>query len=139
MSTKNHLAQNEIILTRRAALRTLAASAIAILALSTNPNALASEVEISPGRPPAWPDPARTAVIDKWRHELDRAITTLENLWGFLGEARALPPNQVDRVRFLELESVVLEELDRLPPALKSTDFSELASALTGQSSNGES
>lgn len=94
-----------------------------------------SMLEPIPDAPPAFGPAERTATIDRWRNELDQAIVALESLWGFLGEARALPADQVNGFRFFDLEEEAFKRLNGLASALEMAAFEDLIEALTGKPS----
>ncbi|MCL4295692.1 MAG: hypothetical protein KJ077_08190 [Anaerolineae bacterium] len=90
----------------------------ALLALVEAESAQAGAVfdpDFFPGLAPAYPDPARTAILDRWLDLVEQSLQKLELFWELLAEARSLPPSEVDVKRFhqaLEQAKEAIESLD---------------------------
>jgi hypothetical protein len=93
-----------------------------------------SDLEPVPDAPAPFGPADRTAVIDEWRARLDKAIVALESLWGYLGEARGLPAEQVDGVRFFDEQQRCFDQVEELFDAMAIADFEDLIEALSGKS-----
>jgi len=90
--------------------------------------------EYAPIQPPPFGPAERTAAIDAAARLVDETIVTLEKFWGFLLDARALPPEQVDGGKWLALENEAIEAEYRLDNAIQSTEVFEAAiEAATGK------
>lgn len=93
------------------------------------------EIEYAPTLPPAYGPAARTGIIDKWISRLDETLITLEKYYGFLIDARGLPPGQVDGVKLVNLENDVHAICDHLVGCIDCDYEHDLISAATGRSS----
>lgn len=99
----------------------LAAPVATVSALATAAaleSSSADECELLPTAPPPFGPPERTAIIDDWRARIDSTIVALEKFWGYLGEARALPTDQVDGVQLFDLQVNAEIAMDKLEDAL---------------------
>lgn len=92
-------------------------------------------VEASADSAPAYGPAERTQTIDYWRGQIDRTIVALESLWSFLGEARALPPAEVDGRKLLDLENRAMDLMDSLEIETRKAGFDAVYRAATGYSS----
>ena len=96
------------ILPRRVFLGQLSQSLTA-LSLAAIPTPIEAQPEISEEQalahlgaepvgppPPPYPDPERTAIIDRWIAQVDETLIALDKLWDFLHEARATAPADLE-------------------------------------------
>jgi hypothetical protein len=74
---------------------------------------------------PAYGPPARTAAIDAWYWRIDSVIVTLERLWGAIGEARTLPPSEVDGAKINDLECTAIRAMEALISSIDHSDLDE--------------
>lgn len=95
----------------------------------------ADSIEYAPTLPPPYGPAERTAIIDKWISRLDEVLITLEKHYGFLIEARGLPPGQVDGVQLVNLENDVHAICDSLVGYIDCDYEHNLITAATGRSS----
>lgn len=96
--------------TRRDFLKSLALvplAAVPVLTESALDSVNFTDLDFAPLQLPAYGPAERTAIIDKWISRLDEALITLEKYYGFLIDARGLPPGQVDGVQLVNLENDV--------------------------------
>lgn len=94
-----------------------------------------SDDYIVPPPPMPYGPPERTEIIDKWIGRLDKVLTTLESYYGFLIEARSLPPGKVDGVKLVNLENEVHALCDHLVGCIDCDYVNNLITAATGRSS----
>jgi hypothetical protein len=90
-------------------------------------HAALDDIEFSQPQPAPYGPAERTAAIDRCAQIVDETIQTLECFWGFLLDARALPPDQVDGGKWLDLENGVIDAEYKLDSAIQSSDFFEAA------------
>lgn len=93
-----------------------------------------SLLEYAPEQPAPYGPAERTALIDACAARVDKTLVVLERLYGFLLEARALPPSQVDGSEWLRLEYAVIDAEMELDNAMQSsTYFEDAIEAATGR------
>lgn len=110
----------------------------ALLALIEAESAQADSVfdpDFYPGLAPAYPDPARTAVIDQWLSLTEEGLQRLEKFWELLAEARSLPPSRVDVVSFYDSLEEARQAIETLDHEFDhgSINTDDLLETLTGQ------
>lgn len=125
--------------TRRDFIKTLGKTSVAalaaapLLALITQESS-ADSIEHAPTQAPPFGPPERTAAIDACAKLVDETLVKLERFWGFLRDIRALPPEQVDGVKLLDLENEAHSAMDDLTGTIEcSTDFEDVFKWATGK------
>lgn len=93
------------------------------------------DIEYAPTIPPPYGPAKRTAIIDKWITRLDETLITLEKYYGFLIDARGLPPAEVDGVRLVNLENEVHALCDKMVGDIDCDCENSIITAATGRSS----
>lgn len=119
--------------TTAATRRDFIAGLAGLATLAFIPTATLEMVEFAPEQlPPAGPA-ERTAKIDAWISRVDETLIALERLYSFLHDARALPAESVDGLRFVDLDDQAQTELERLALAMQAGAYTDLIFAMSGQ------
>jgi hypothetical protein len=84
-----------------------------------------SLLEYAPTQPAPYGPPERTATIDAWHWRIDKVIVALETLWTVVGQARALPPGEVDGAALISLECEVNRLMENLVDSIDHSDENE--------------
>ena len=137
------------ILPRRAFLGQLSQSltALSLAAIPTPPEAQPEIIEEQAmavlgaepvGPPPApYPDPERTAIIDRWIAQVDETLVALESMWGFLHEARSTAPEDIKGHVSCRAMFDIRDATDRLSEAIEcglpGLNIDELVQALSNE------
>lgn len=79
-------------------------------------------------------DPTRTAIVSEFIAKLDTAISDLMEARRFLADALAMPPGEVDGLKWLEYERIIGLTGDRLEEAISPELSEQSYPALTGRS-----
>lgn len=93
------------------------------------------DLEFSEAPAPPYGPAERTTALDECTQKIDDMIITLERLYDFIAEARALPPNQVDGDNLLKLYYQAGNAVERFDEALMGNTFDDLFGVATGQRS----
>ena len=82
-------------------------------------NVLGLELVYPEGVPEPYPDPERTAIIDRWIETVDETIIKLVSFWTFLHDARAMSPDATDGTQSFKLMTAAQDSMNDLCHAIE--------------------